>query len=325
MDGITIPVLNERAYSALAQRLGDPSARLHGILVRCPKPGLLQVLWPYGEVLAALEANYRPRCDDLFHKGKFSLHDFLSCYLRSCQLLGFSIRRFEQKMEDDRREREAYLRGEASWSVEIDIESSYGWFHASVDVAVHLDSCISYLKILADGVAKTIPSVFGAPPFPVSRESMNKLWNDALQQAGSPLGRVFSSTSRAWFDILSAARSKVAGIRDARIHHGAMNLPVGQSVGAGPISVLIQQWSVGKEQVGHLPGETFRDAVVHSRDAISDVVASTFGFFSFMDHVVREAAAQNSALSPVRKAYSKLGYVLAYGPSDFLSSVLPTL
>jgi hypothetical protein len=324
MDGITIPVLNERAYSALAQRLGDPSARLHGVLAPCPKPGMVQVLWPYGEVLAALEAIDRSRCDDVFHQGKFALYDFLSCYMRSCQLLGFSIRRFEQKIEDDLRDREAH-RGEESWSVEIDIEPSYGWFHASVDVAIHLDSCISYLKILADGVAKTIPSVFGAPPFPVSMESMNELWNNALQQPGSPLGRVFSSTRRAWFDILSAARSKVAGIRDARFHHGAMNSPVGQSVGSGPISVVIQQWSLGKERVGHFPAETFRDSVVHSHDVVSDLIASTFGFFSFLDHIVREAAAQNPALSPIRKAYSKLGYVPAFGPSDFLSSVLPAV
>jgi hypothetical protein len=88
---------------------------------------------------------------------------------------------------------------------------------------------------------------------------------------------------------------------------------------------VIQQWSIGKERVGHLPGETFRDSVVHSRDVISDLVASTFGFFAFLDHVVREAAAQNPALSPIPKAYSKLRYVPAFGPSDFLTSVLPAV
>src|SRR5205085_1597239 len=92
MDNITILDLNDRAYSALAERLGDMSVRLHGVLSPCPKPGVVQVLWPYGEVLVALEADDHSVCDDVYHKGKCSLHDYLSCYLRSCQLLGLSVR-----------------------------------------------------------------------------------------------------------------------------------------------------------------------------------------------------------------------------------------
>lgn len=197
MDEITIPNLNERAYSALAERLGDPLVKLHGILAPCPKPGMVQVLWPYGEVLAALKSDDRSRCDDVFHKGYFSLHGFLSIFLRSCQLLGLSVSRMEQRLEDDHRELESRdRRGEKSWSVEIDLEAPFGYFHSTDDVVIHLDSCILYLKIIADGVAKTLPSVFGAPPSADSRDSINKLWNYALKETGSPLERVFNSRSR---------------------------------------------------------------------------------------------------------------------------------
>ena len=326
MDEITIPSMNERAYSALAERFGDPSAKLHGVLAPCPQPGMVQMLWPYEEVLAALGADDRSRCDDVFYKGRSFLHEFLSIYLRSFQLLGISVSRLEQSLEDSHRESDAReRRGEMSGSMEIDLEAPFGYFHTSYDVFIHLDSCISYLKIIADGVAKTLPSVFGAPPFSVSRESINSLWNDALKQTGSPLERVFRSRSRAWLNTLSSARGEVAGIRDARIHHGAWFVPIGSQVGYGQYSITIGQASIGKELPGYRPGETIRDSVDHSRDVVSDLVASTAGFFSFLDDVVRMAAAQNPALNPVRKNYSKLGYVLAFGPSDFLGSVLPVV
>jgi hypothetical protein len=184
---------------------------------------------------------------------------------------------------------------------------------------------ISYLKIIADGVAKTLPSVFGAPPFSVSRESMNSLWNDALKQIGNPLERVFRSRSRTWLNTLSSARGEVAGIRDARIHHGAWFVPIGSEAGHGQYRITIVQSSIGKEGPGYHLCEIIRDSVAHSRDVISDLVASTAGFFSFLDDVVRMAAAQNPALNPVRKNYSKLGYVEVFGPSDFLGSVLPVV
>jgi len=326
MDEITVPDLNERAYSALAERFGDPSAKLHGVLAPCPKPGMVQVLWPYREVLALLGADDRSRCDDVFHKGEFSLCEFVSNYLRSCQLLGLSISRLEQSLEDNFREAEAHRRlGEKSWSVEIDIEAPFGYFHSSTDVTIHLDSCISYLKIIADEVAKTLPSVFGTPPFSVSRDSINSLWNDALKQTGSTLERVFRSSPRDWLKILSAARGEVAGIRDARVHHGAWFVPIGTEVGHGQCCITIMQSSIGKKGPGYHPGETNWDSVAHSRDVVSDLVASTAGFFSFLDDVVRMAAAQNPALNPVRKNYSKLGHVLVFGPSDFLGSVLPAV
>jgi hypothetical protein len=85
------------------------------------------------------------------------------------------------------------------------------------------------------------------------------------------------------------------------------------------------QSSIGKEGPGYHLCEIIRDSVAHSRDVISDLVASTAGFFSFLDDVVRMAAAQNPALNPVRKNYSKLGYVEVFGPSDFLGSVLPVV
>jgi hypothetical protein len=326
MDLITIPSMNERAYSALAERFGDPSAKLHGVLAPCPQPGMVQVLWPYREVLAALGVNDRSRRDDVFYKGISFLDEFLSIYLRSLQLLGISASRLEQKLEDDFREAEAHRRrGEKSWPVEIDLEAPFGYFHTSYDVCIHLDSCISYLKIIADGVAKTLSSVFGSPPFSVSRESMNNLWNNALKQTGSPLERVFRSRSRAWLNTLSSARGEVAGIRDARIHHGAWFVPIGSEVGHGQYRITILQSSIGKEGPGYRPGETIRDLVDHSRDVVSDLVASTAGFFSFLDDVVRMAAEQNPALNPVRKNYSKLGYREVFGPSDFLSSVLPAV
>lgn len=257
MDTITIPQLNERAYSAIVQRFGDLSRKLHGVLAPCPKAGLLQVLWPFGEMLTTLKSLDPSRCDEVFYKGSFSLHNYLQCYLRSCQLLGLALPRLEQKMENDHRELNAH-KGGGSWSVEIDLEAPCGMFHYSVDVAIYLDSCVSYLKILADGVAKTIPSVFGAPPFSVSRDSMNTLWNNALRRAGSPLERVFRSTPRTWLDILSAPRSEIAGIRDARFHHGAYNVPVGHAKGDEPIGLVIQQASVGEERLGFHPGKTFR-------------------------------------------------------------------
>jgi hypothetical protein len=148
MDEITIPDLNKRAYSALAERLGDPSAKLHGILAPSPQPGMVQVLWPYREVLAALGANDSSRRDDrddVFYKGRSFLDTFLSIYLRSFQLLGISVSRLERSIDDDVREAEAHRRrGEKSWSVEIDLEAPFGYFHTSHDVFIHLDSCISY-------------------------------------------------------------------------------------------------------------------------------------------------------------------------------------
>ncbi len=227
-------------------------------------------------------------------------------------------------MANDRLEREAN-RGKQSWSVEIDLEAAYGEFHSTLDVGICVDSCSSYLKILADVVAKTIPSIFGAPPFRVSRESMNSLWNNALQQPDTPLGRLFNSAPRDWLDILSAARNRTAGIRDSRVHHGALNSVMGHAVGEESFRAVVSQWSVGKERDGDRAGETIRDSVLHSDDAVSDLIASTAGLFSFLDKVVRKAALQNHALSPVREAYSKAGYALAFGPSTFLTSMLPAV
>jgi hypothetical protein len=328
MPNITITDLNERAYSALAERLGDRSRKIHGVLAPCPKPGFIQLLWPYGQVVATRWVTDRSQCDDVFLKGRVSLHGFLWNFMRSCQLLGFSICRLEQKFKNDRQELEAH-RGEQSWSVEIDLEAPYGEFHALGDVSIHLDSCISYLKILADGVAKTLPSLFGTPPPKKSgtdigpRDSINKLW-DHSRDSGSTLESLFISTPRDWLKILSAKRNEIAGIRDARFHHGAWNAPIGSQVGEGPLRILVSQSSVGEERPGNRPGETIMDSVVHSRDLIADLRAATDGFFSFLDHVVREAVTRDPVLNPARESYSQSGYVLAFGPSDFLGSILPT-
>ena len=154
---------------------------------------------------------------------------------------------------------------------------------------------------------------------------MNSLWKAALKQTGSPLERVFSSASRSWLDILSVERNKVAGIRDARVHHGAMNHPAGYATEGGPIHLLIRQSSIGKEHSDCRTGETIRDAVIHSSDVVSDLVVATKGFFLFLDQIVRVASAKNPALIPDGGAYSKSGYVLAFGPPDFLCSVLPAV
>jgi hypothetical protein len=235
------------------------------------------------------------------------------------------IDRLEQFFEEARREQDAH-RGEESWSVEMDLEAPYGRFHATNDVVIHLDSCTTYLKILADGVAKTIPSLFGAPPFSKARDSINKLWNEALQHPATPLGRLFVATPRSWLDILSKEqKNPLAGIRDARVHHGAWNSPNGHAAGDGPFRVVIEQASTGMQRAGDRRGESITDAKLHSRDMVADLAAATSGFFSFLDHVIRETAAQNAALNPLRGSYSKLGYALSFGPSAFLTSVLPTV
>jgi hypothetical protein len=314
MSEITAHVLNDLGYSALTEGLNDQPRRLHGLQIPCLHPGISLMLWPYGELLRPFETTYKSRCDQDFRKGSRSLNGLLSNYLRSCQLLGLAISRYKDSMENRQRLRKAA--GGKPFTVPSDMEAAFGEFHTDIDVSVHLDSCVSYLKILADMVAKTLPSLFGDPPphssTPSSpRDSINTLWNHASNQpTGTALKDVFHTTPRDWLDILSTSRKRPAGIRDARFHQGAVNHVSLASDGNGPWRVHIQQSSV--ENIHIYP------------DMISKMCESSFGFFSFLDHVVREAITRDPILTPSRESYWGRGYQLVFGPTAFLGSVIPT-
>ena len=311
----TIPMLNEIAAAAVNERLEIPSRRLHGILPQSLSTDLTLVLFPYGMLLVTILSEYPRRCDKEFHKGFWQFHDLMFHLLRSLQHLGMSTQRLANKAREDFEDFQAH-QGEESWTADIDLKAPYGWFHHEIDTSIFLDSCMIYLRILGDCAAKTIPAAFQEPPFRyLKKGSLNDLRKSLRSLTNTPLEEVMSHAPMEWLDILArivstSEKAMREGIRDARIHHGACHSVTFEFSTPSVMKLTAKQDSV---------------AGLHSADLIGDIKKAIEGFFAFLDHIIREAVNREPKLDIRTKEYTKNGHLRVYGPSDFLSAMIPVL
>jgi hypothetical protein len=312
---VTIPMLNEIAGAAVKKRLGVPSSCLHGILPQSLSMDLTLVLFPYGMLLNAICSDYSERCDKEFRKGFWQLHDLMLHLLRSLQHLGTSTQRLRDKALADFHDFQSHP-GEGTWETEIDLKAPDGGFHIDIDKSILIDSCMVYLRVLGDCVAKTIPAAFQGPPFRfIQKGSLNDLRKSLRKSTATPLGEAMSQAPIEWLDILARIvstndKGMREGIRDARVHHGACHSMIFEFSASLDIELIAKQGSV---------------AGLHSADLIGDLKSAIEGFFAFLDHITREAVSRNPKLDMRTKEYSKNGHLRIFGPADFLSAMIPLL
>jgi hypothetical protein len=241
------------------------------------------------------------RVDEIFRKGEYALRQVAECLARSIQLLG----------EPNAK----YVEG----GLDPNILRAYGLR----DLTIALDASIVYLKVLADLVAMTLPSLFSSHSAMVARRSMTDLRRRVMNNPDNPLHRIFCAESFDWLDSLARpakgtprSDSGTDAIRDARIHLGAMIAYGGPGFQQSKSGEWIRLSDEVSAQMTSIEG-------AHSRDLIGDIRRVTKSLFAFLDTVVREAGKRDAMFDLRTQEFSISGLVYVLEPSDFLKTVLP--
>ena len=292
------------------EHVTEVEARLHGLLGSADLTKDAVVLIPYLEVVEQFQ-RLQPdgRGDRDFQIGRLPLWELFRNLLRSLQRLGASLRDYRRSLD---------LEDEADIK---DVEDRRCIVLSPIDVSIDCDSCIVYARMLADYVAKTIPPLVMDPPYrAVGRSSFRDLVKFATADPSTPIGTLIAKRPTEWFDILARHvkpddPDSLPGVRDARIHRGAVN-----SLGAAalaPGANFPTDWKVTMNQSSW-------DGL-NSTDLIGDLAKVVDGLFSFLDDVTRASLVRHPALLGQAVEWSERNAYLVLAPSNFLKHLIPKL
>jgi hypothetical protein len=172
---------------------------------------------------------------------------------------------------------------------------------------------------MGDCIGRTLPSLFDDGPYRFKRESLREVQKHAKKHPQTSLGELFSASSMGWFEILArvvaSGSGSREGIRDARLHRGAVITP----------GAIQSQLEGGSPSSWQFMGQLHSTQGSHSLDLVNDLRNVLRGLFGFMDRAVRRASDLDPELAPTGRAWDHSGLVRIFGPSEFITSMVPRL
>ncbi len=254
------------------------------------------VLYPYGEVLRRFLHFHAgtPRARHTESVGTFAAREHFELLVRSIQRVG-----------------------QSKSAVERTLESRDIHFDQHRDFKLDIDSVLFHARIMADILAMTIPSLFTGFPNYSKRHRLRKIIKQNTSETSRYYQR-FTGCDMGWFVRLAGdeemgveGNNAAFGLRDVRMHHGAIQWVFGTQTTSEGIST---PWSASVA----LGGEK-----QYSQDLIRDLRLICSGLLGFLDHLSREAGQLDERLDLRDGAICPAGLVPVFGETGFLKSVLP--
>jgi hypothetical protein len=291
---------------------------LHG-LIRLENSDLYSfAAVPYQAAAESVAHKYTgtQRCDRTFQTGYSQLLDLVRKLLRSLQLLGIATAASTAFI---RRATAILDRHGIDESTFIEVAGPDHPMHHDEDIAIAADSCLVYSRIIADCIAKTLPSLFGEPPYRgIKRNSFRDVMKYASTHPETPLGELFTVASLDWFNVLSGGdpeRSDARkGVRENLIHYGAFtsvswSSPNPGEQGASDVKIRLHQ----KNQ-----SEILSDLLV-------ELSAICGGLFGFMDWACLLAMKQERRIDFRERNDLWKDVIYIADPVDFIGTMIPRL